>query len=105
MFRFRRRSDFLLAVIDIGCSLLVAFIAYALRFEGTHVPNAVVERYQAASGALALAWMLAPGASGLYRRAALRLGERNVEPAVEAALVVGTAMFVVNEASLNRDLS
>jgi glycosyltransferase involved in cell wall biosynthesis len=105
MFGFRRRSDFLLAAVDIGCAALVAFISYSLRFEGTHVPRTVIDHYLAASGALAVAWVVAARAAGLYRRAALRPGERNIEPAVEAAFVVGVAMFVVNELVIDRELS
>jgi glycosyltransferase involved in cell wall biosynthesis len=54
---------------------------------------------------LAVGWVFAGRAAGLYRRGALRLGETNVEQAVEAAFVVGVAVFVVNEVLVNADLS
>ncbi|MGN6475070.1 MAG: DUF1972 domain-containing protein, partial [Mycobacteriales bacterium] len=49
--------------------------------------------------------ILAGRASGLYRRAALRVGESNIEPAVETALTVGAAVFLVNQFTLHGALS
>src|SRR5581483_9488436 len=102
---FRRRADFLLAVLDLGCGFLACFVAYWLRFEGTFVPAHLVARYQATSLGIAVGWVVAARAAGLYRRAALRPGESVLEAAFEGAVVVGIAVLVVDEAGLGADLS
>jgi glycosyltransferase involved in cell wall biosynthesis len=104
-FAFRRRTDFLLAVIDIGLGLLAGLVAYSLRFGGLAVPGYYVARYQAMTVGLAVAFAFAGHAAGLYRRGALRQGESNVEPAVEASLAVGLAVFLVNQFGLHGALS
>lgn len=103
--RVRRRSDPLVLLVDAACALLVALIAYRLRFEGDPVPGDLVARYQGTAVALAVAWPFAGRAGGLYRRSALRPGETNTEAAVEAALAVGLALLVVNPLLLGGDLS
>lgn len=105
MFALRRRTDLVLAVVDIGVGLLSGYVAYTLRFGGETVPAYYLARYEAMTVALAIGVVLAGRASGLYRRGALRLGESNVEPALEAALAVGTAVFIVNELVADSALS
>ncbi len=105
MFALRRRTDILLAVVDTGVGLLAGYIAYILRFGATAVPDYYVVRYEAMTVALSFGWIIAGRASGLYRRGSIRLGESNVEPAVESALAVGLAIFIVNEIQLSAALS
>jgi glycosyltransferase involved in cell wall biosynthesis len=105
LFAFRRRTDFFLAVVDIGLGLLAGLVAYSLRFGGESVPGYLVVRYQAMTVGLAVGSVFAGRAAGLYRRVALRPGESNVEPAVESALAVGLAVFLVNQFGLHGDLS
>jgi glycosyltransferase involved in cell wall biosynthesis len=105
MFALRRRADLMLALVDFASAVFAAWVAYTLRFGGTGLPGTYVARYQATTLAMAVGWVLAGRAAGLYRRGALRLGETNVEQAVEAAFVVGVAVFVVNEALISADLS
>ena len=76
MFAFRRRTDFLLAVVDIGLGLLAGLVAYSLRFGGLSVPGYYVVRYQAMTVGLAVATVFAARAAGLYRRGVLRRGSR-----------------------------
>jgi glycosyltransferase involved in cell wall biosynthesis len=104
-FALRRRTDLLLALVDLGVGLLSGYIAYNLRFGSQHVPDHYLVRYRAMTVGLAFGLVLAGRASGLYRRAALRMGESNVEAAVDAALTVGLAVFLVNEFTMNGDLS
>jgi glycosyltransferase involved in cell wall biosynthesis len=103
--RLRRRADFLLAVIDIGVGLLAGLVAYSLRFGGAALSDYYVVRYEAMTVGLSVGVVFAGRAAGLYRRGALRSGESNVEPAVEAALAVGIAAFVVNQFALHGALS
>jgi glycosyltransferase involved in cell wall biosynthesis len=102
---FRRRSDFVLAVADIGCALLVAYVAYWLRFEGAHVPHQLVARYRAAAVAISVAWIVTGRVAGLYSRSALRPGESVVERAFEAAATVGVALAIANPLVFSSDLS
>jgi glycosyltransferase involved in cell wall biosynthesis len=103
--RLRRRSDFFLAPIDLAVAVLASFVAYSLRFGGMSLPNYYVARYEAMTAGLAVASIFAGRAAGLYRRAALRPGESNVEAAVESALAVGFAVFLVNQFGLHGALS
>jgi glycosyltransferase involved in cell wall biosynthesis len=103
--RFGRRTDIFLAVADIGVGLLAGLTAYWLRFGGIAVPGYLVARYEAMTLGLAVGSVFAGRAAGLYRRAALRPGESNVEAAVEASLMVGLAVFLVNVIALHGDLS
>jgi glycosyltransferase involved in cell wall biosynthesis len=105
MFALRRRTDYLLAVVDIGVGLLSGYVAYALRFGSSPVPTYYVVRYEAMTVALAIGTVVAGRASGLYRRGAIRVGESNVEPALEAAMAVGLAIFVVNQFGMGAALS
>ncbi|MFL6240727.1 MAG: DUF1972 domain-containing protein [Actinomycetes bacterium] len=103
--RLRRRSDAVLAAVDLGCGVFAAFVGFALRFGSTAVPGDVLARYRAASVALAVAWVVAGRAGGLYSRAALRPGESVVEHSVEAALLIGVALVVANPLFFSSDLS
>jgi glycosyltransferase involved in cell wall biosynthesis len=105
MFALRRRADLLLAVVDFGMGILAGYVAYSLRFGGAAVPGYYLARYEAVTLGLAVGAVIAGRASGLYRRGAIRLGESNVEPAVEAAMVVGVAIYVVNHFVANAALS
>jgi len=102
---FKRRTDYLLAVVDLVVGLLSGYVAYSLRFGGSVVPGYLVARYEAMTVGLAVGWVVAARAAGLYRRGALRQGESNVEPAVEAALAVGLAVFLVNQFTIHARLS
>lgn len=104
-FWMRRRTDALLAVVDLGVGLLAGYLAYTLRFGATAVPDYYLARYEAMTVALSLGSVMAGRASGLYRRGSIRLGESNVEPALEAALAVGIAIFLVNEFGMHAALS
>jgi glycosyltransferase involved in cell wall biosynthesis len=103
--RVRRRSDAVLAVVDAGVALLVAWLAFVLRFEGDRVPPHYISRYRIAALVVLAVWIVSARAAGLYRRAALRRGESVIEPAVEAALVVGVTLLIVNAVALSDDLS
>jgi len=105
MFAFRRRTDYFLGIVDIGLGLLAGVVAYSLRFGGTTVPGFYVVRYQAMTVGLAVGSVLAGRAAGLYRRGVLRPGESNVEAAVESAVAVGLAVFLVNQFSVHGALS
>ena len=105
MLAFRRRTDGLLAVVDVAFGLLAGFVAYSVRFGGLHVPGYLVVRYQAMTVGLAVGSVFAGRAAGLYRRQVLRPGESNVEAAVESALAIGLAVFLVNQFGLSGDLS
>lgn len=102
---FGRRTDLLLAVVDLGVGLLAGLTAYWLRFGGVSVPGYYVARYQAMTVGLAVGSVVAGRAAGLYRRGALRPGESNVEAAVESSLAVGLAVFLVNQFPLHGALS
>lgn len=104
-FAFRRRTDLLLALVDLGVGLLAGYVAYSLRFGADAVPPYYLVRYEAMTVALAFGMVVAGRVSGLYRRGSIRLGESNVEPALEAALAVGVAIFVVNEVTMDGALS
>lgn len=85
----------LLVLVDVSVAVLVAWVAFRLRFEGEpRVPRSYVTAYRLATIGVALVWVVAGRASGLYRRAALRPGSSNVEPAFAAALIVGVALLV-----------
>ena len=103
--RVRRRSDLVLLVVDAVSAAMVALVAYRLRFEGDPVPGVLTARYQGTTVGLVVAWPVAARAAGLFRRGALRPGESNVEPAVEAALATGLALLVVNAVGLDGDIS
>lgn len=103
--KFRRRSDLLLAVTDIGTGVLSGYVAYSLRFGGAQLPDYYFVRYQAMTVGLSVGSVFAGRATGLYRRGALRLGESNVEPALEAALMIGGSAFLINEISFHAALS
>jgi glycosyltransferase involved in cell wall biosynthesis len=102
---FRRRADYSLAVCDLGCGLLVAFVAYWLRFEGISMPGDLLARYRAAAIAIAVAWVVAGRVVGLYSRAALRPGESVVERSVEAAVLIGIGLAIANPIAFSSDLS
>jgi len=103
--RLRRRADLLLVITDASSALLVAAFAYRLRFEGVTLPAGYSSRYQGVTVGLLVAWPVAARAAGLFRRAALRPGGSNVEPAVEGALAIGLALLVVNAVGLHSDIS
>jgi glycosyltransferase involved in cell wall biosynthesis len=105
LFGFGRRSDWFLAVVDVGLGLLAGFTAYSLRFGDSSLPSYYVARYEAMTVGLAVGSVFAGRAAGLYRRGALRAGESNVEAAVESSLAVGLAVFLVNQFGLHSSLS
>jgi glycosyltransferase involved in cell wall biosynthesis len=105
IFAFRRRSDFFLAIVDIGLGLLAGWVAYSLRFGDVSVPGYFIVRYQAMTVGLAVGAVFAGRAAGLYQRAVLRPGESTVEAAVEAALAVGLAVFLINQFGMHGALS
>ena len=94
--RFRRRADVLLAVIDIGVALISALLAFQLRFEGARLPTGYLDRYIWVSLVVAGAWIMAARTAGLYRRSVLRPGSGLLEPAFEAAVVTGIAIYLLN---------
>jgi glycosyltransferase involved in cell wall biosynthesis len=102
----RRRSDLVLAVVDIACAVLAAWLAYSLRFQDDPtLPDRFLARYVGASVGLVVASVVAHRATGLYRRATLRPGHSNVEAAVESAVLLGIALLLVNVIALDGDLS
>ncbi|HTW21837.1 MAG TPA: DUF1972 domain-containing protein [Mycobacteriales bacterium] len=105
LFAFRRRADFLLAVVDLGLGVLAGYVAYSLRFGATSLPGFYVVRYQAMTVGLAVGSVIAGRAAGLYRRDVLRPGQSTVEPAVESAVAVGLAVFLVNQFNFHGALS
>jgi glycosyltransferase involved in cell wall biosynthesis len=105
MFLFRRRTDFLLCIVDLGVGVLAGYLSYLLRFGADDLPAYYVARYQAMTMGLAVGTVMAGRAAGLYRRGALRLGESNVEPTVEAALSLGVAVLLVNQFVMHSALS
>ncbi len=74
--RFRRRADLLLLVVDVGSAVLVSWLAFLLRFEGDAVPSTYAVRYRIATTIVLVSFVVAARAAGLYRRTALRLGDR-----------------------------
>ncbi|MCA1832485.1 MAG: DUF1972 domain-containing protein [Actinobacteria bacterium] len=103
--RMRRRSDVLLAVIDIGVALAVCRGAYALRFEDVIVPASLRGHYRVGSVLVAIAWAALARSSGMYDRSALRRGRSNLANSFQAALVVGVSTVVVNATVLDGELS
>ena len=104
--RLRRRSDPLLVVVDVATVVAVSYVAFLLRFEGSPpVPGSYVTRYRYATVALAAVWVLACQSSGLYRRAALRMGTSNVEPVFAAATLAGVVLVAGDYLFLSGDLS
>lgn len=102
----RRRSDVLLVVVDVTTAAAVSFAAYRLRFEGDPpVPVNYVTSYRLATAGLGVVWVLACRSAGLYRRAALRPGTSNLEPAFGAATLAGLLLLVANYAVFSGDLS
>jgi glycosyltransferase involved in cell wall biosynthesis len=92
---FRRRSDLLLAGVDVTTAGVVSWVAFRLRFEGEPpLPLSYWHRYQAATVICAITWVLAARSSGLYRRAALRPGTSNLEMGFGAASITGFALLV-----------
>lgn len=103
---FSRRSDALLVVVDVLTALVVAYVAFRLRFEDDLVvPERFVRAYRIGAVAMALVWVAAARGSGLYRRAALRRGSSNLEAAFVAATTTGVALVVLNVVVLRGDLS
>ncbi|HEU0131438.1 MAG TPA: DUF1972 domain-containing protein [Mycobacteriales bacterium] len=103
--RLRRRSDLPLAAVDAAVALLACLVAYRLRFEGVAVPEPFARRYRVASAAVAVTWVVAARASGLYRRAALRRGVSLVGEAFQGALAVGALTAIGNALLAGGDLS
>jgi glycosyltransferase involved in cell wall biosynthesis len=102
----RRRADFVLAFIDMALAAIACWAAYELRFEGQlPLPTHFFDRYLYSSIGVCVGYVLAGRITGLYRRAALRLGNSNIRPALEASLGLGAALIVVDYAALNGDLS
>lgn len=92
--------------MDAAVAVLVARAAFALRFEGEPlVPEALVNRYQLATAGLVPFWLVFGRATGLYRRAALRMGPSNLEAAFAAASLSGAALLTLNYALFAGDLS
>lgn len=81
--------------VDVLSAVLVSYVAFRLRFDGDpRLPGTYLDTYRLSTVAVAVLWVLASRATGLYRRAALRPGTSNVEPAFEGALVVGVLLLV-----------
>ncbi len=102
---FRRRSDLLLALLDVGVALAACAVAYALRFEDVAVPPDLARRYRWASAAVAALWVVAARSSGLYRRAALRRGVPVTGESFQAALTTGVLVLLGNALLYAGDLS
>jgi glycosyltransferase involved in cell wall biosynthesis len=102
----RRRSDPVVVVADVTTVVLVAFVAFRLRFEGdAPVPARYVHRYEWLTAALALAFVALGRGVGLYSRAALRPGTSNLEGAFTTSLGCGAALLVANSLVLDGDVS
>jgi glycosyltransferase involved in cell wall biosynthesis len=102
----RRRSDPLLVIVDAASAVLVAYAAFRLRFEGDPpVPEAFVDRYRLATVGLAVIWPIACRSSGLDRRAALRPGTSNLEPAFGAATLAGVLLLAADYLVFGGDVS
>ncbi|HET6910839.1 MAG TPA: DUF1972 domain-containing protein [Mycobacteriales bacterium] len=103
--RFRRRADFVLAVVDVAVALLTAYVAFVLRFEGETIPHHYLARYEILTIGLAPVWVVAGRTFGLYRRAVLRPGESVVEAAFEASIAAGVVLYLVNAVGLGGKVS
>jgi glycosyltransferase involved in cell wall biosynthesis len=104
--RFRRRSDALLALVDVASVALSCWAAFALRFEGDPpIPAHFRHLYWVTSACVCLGFVPVARVTGLYRRSALRHRSGNVEAAFEACLTVAAVLFVVDVAALSGDLS
>jgi glycosyltransferase involved in cell wall biosynthesis len=102
----RRRSDPLVVGVDVVTAVVVAYVAFRLRFEGDPaVPTSYVYRYVFVTAVLAIAFVVVGGAAGLYSRAALRPGTSNLEAAFTTALACGAGLLVVDFAVLRGDIS
>src|SRR4051812_30722928 len=101
----RRRSDWLLLVADVGSTALVCWVAYLLRFEGDPVPAAYVHRYRIATVIAAVMYVLTGRLAGLYRRAALRVGDSQLPAAFETAVATGLLVLVANYVVLDGKIS
>ena len=102
----RRRSDPLLLLVDLASAAAASYLAYRLRFEGDPpVPDAYVAKYRVATALLAVLWAVTCRSSGLYRRAALRPGTSNLEPAFSAATLTGVVLLVLDPLVFRGDLS
>ncbi len=86
--RLRRRSDWLLAVLDLGVAFAVALLAGKVLGRTLTPP---LWSYLVLGAVV----VLAGSGSGLYRRAALRPGTSLLEPAVTAALVSTVVAVVI----------
>ncbi|MCU1603205.1 MAG: glycosyl transferase, group 1 [Frankiales bacterium] len=104
--RLRRRADALLVILDVLSVVGVSRLAYGLRFEGDLPLNShYVHIYVVATGVCAALWVWAAQAAGLYRRAALRPGESNLEAAFAAAIGLGVLMVFLDLVAFSSDLS
>ena len=103
--RFRRRADFVLAVVDVAVALLTAYVAFVLRFEGETIPHHYLARYEILTIGLAPVWVVAGRTFGLYRRAVLRPGESVVEAAFEASIAAGVVLYLVSAVGLGGKVS
>ena len=103
--RIRRRSDWLLGLLDALSAAGVDLFAYRLRFDGEVVPRRYVHRYEVAAVVLAVLWPVAGRIGGLYARRALRPGTSLVEAAFGTALGAGAVLLALNVLGLDGDLS
>lgn len=104
--RFRRRSDLLLAAIDVLLVVAVSLIAFRLRFEDApSVPQQIVVKYRIATLVLAIIWILSGRAFGLYGRRAIRLGTSNLHAAFAASSVAGALLTASNYLAFGGQLS
>ncbi len=95
----------MLVPLDAVCAAGVAWLAYRLRFEGQVVPDRFAADYQGATLALAVGWVVAGRAAGLFRRSVLRPGGSSLEAAFGAALASGLALSVTDAAVAHGELS
>ncbi|MCW2598547.1 MAG: hypothetical protein JWM02_376 [Frankiales bacterium] len=103
---WRRRSDPVLGLVDIGSAVAVSYVAFRLRFEGeAPLPDTYLAKYRIATVLLVILWVVLGRASGLYRRAALRPGTSNLEPAFGAATAAGLALVVADYVLFDADVS
>jgi glycosyltransferase involved in cell wall biosynthesis len=93
-------------VVDVAAVVLASRVAYTLRFEGDGALTAhYVHRYVAATAIAAVLWVTAGRWAGLYRRAALRPGSSNLEPAFTASIGLGLVMLLLDATVFSSDLS